>query len=422
MPLYTQQRGLIIVNQFVPVSWDALYEALWLVEFGLIAFVGAYYLFMRSPLATVVPRLDLPLDPDRLKTYLSLSFLGGGTIMVLSAIGLSLFETSALGAVVRLAASQFNIALILLGYQIYQEERPSIKKRLVFYTGLAFAFLIGLTTGMLENAFIPLVSLFLVRWHASQRLPWRWLLVGVVLFIVLNPAKFIFRSLVWSDSSSYSLGTRLSLWTDLASDSTTSLLRPTSASDRGDQVLSALSRFDLIHKFAYVHTMTPQLIPYYNGDTYAYFLVAWIPRLFWQDKPTATSNANERMDVDYQLKYEGQATSIGIGLLPEAYANFGPAGVVFVMALQGLILAFLSTLLNGPNSQGGRAIYLSICIYFLNGIGSSASVMFGAIFQQAVFSAVILRFFASGWGALPTEESTVQHVLPNASVVPPRFP
>ncbi len=401
MPLFTQSNGLIIRGQFVPVSWQALSQSLVLVEIGLVAFIAGYYLFLRSPLARLAPHLDLPFSQQRRTTYVYFSFALGGAVMVLSAAGLDIFQTSWLSAVTRLLSSQFNIALIVLSYQVYEQSKAPWRQRILLYGALVFAFLIGLSTGLIENAFIPVVSVFIVRWQVGRRLPWHWLVAAIALFLVLNPAKFTFRSLVWFGGANYSLGERIGLWSDLAAESAENLIQPTFAGDREDMVLGALSRFDLIHKFAYVRTMTPQIVPYYQGSTYAYFLVAWIPRAIWPDKPTATSDANDRMDVDYQFKYERQSTSIGIGLLPEAYANFGAIGVILVMLIQGAVFGLFTALLNGEASDGGRAIYLSVGVFLLNGIGTSASVMFGAIFQQILASAIILRPFALSWRAAP---------------------
>lgn len=399
LPLYTQPRGLVIFSQFVPVSWTALYETLWLVEAGLIAFMAGYYLFLRSSVSTRMPRLDLPLLENRRATYIRLSLIFGGAIMALSAAGVPLFQLPGLGAVLRLLAGQFYLAMILLGYQVYEQPQAPLGQRLRLYAAAALAFMVGLSTGSIENAFVTLVGLFLVRWHVRGRLPWHWLTAAIVLFIILNPAKFAFRDQVWFGGTDYSLGQRLVLWSDLAADSAESLAHPTFADDREQLVRDTLSRIDLIHKFAYVHTLTPQIIPYYRGTTYSYFLIAWIPRVFWPNKPTATGGANDRMDVDYRLKYEGQSVAVGIGLLPEAYANFGNLGVALIMALQGAVFGLLNAMLNSRASQGGRAIYLSVGVYFLNGIGTSASVMFGAIFQQVLASAILLRPFTSGWRA-----------------------
>jgi hypothetical protein len=401
MPLYIQPRGLTIFSQFVPVSWAALYETLWLVEAGLIAFIAGYYFFLRSPLSAKTPHLDLPFLEKRRMTYIYLSLAFGSIVLALNAAGLALFQVSDLGAVLRLLAGQFYLALILLGYQVYAQSRAPLGQQLLLYAALTLAFLVGLSTGSIENAFVYLVGLFIVRWQARGRLPWPWLAAAVALFIVLNPAKFTFREQVWFGETDYSLGQRIGLWSDLAGDSVDSLVRPAFADDRERAMRGLLSRFDLIHKFTYVHTLTPQVIPYYQGSTYSYFLVALIPRLLWPNKPTATGGANDRMDVDYRLKYEGQSVSVGIGLLPEAYANFGAIGMALVMALQGAVFGLLGALLDGRGSQGGRAIYLSIGVYFLNGIGTSASVMFGAILQQVLASAILMRPFTSGWLALP---------------------
>ena len=74
-----------------------------------------------------------------------------------------------------------------------------------------------------------------------------------------------------------------------------------------------MARFDLIHKFAYVRELTPRYLPYYEGVTYQYMLIGWIPRIFWPDKPVA-SDSNQVVDVDYGFKFRQQTgTNIGIG-------------------------------------------------------------------------------------------------------------
>jgi hypothetical protein len=85
------------------------------------------------------------------------------------------------------------------------------------------------------------------------------------------------------------------------------------------------------------------------------------------------------------------------------------------MALQGIVFALLDATLNGPRSEGGRAIYLAIMAYFLNGIGSSAAVLFGALVQYILASALIMRPFASSWQAVKgasAEQGEVAGLVP----------
>jgi hypothetical protein len=164
-------------------------------------------------------------------------------------------------------------------------------------------------------------------------------------------------------------------------------------------VQDSTGRLDLVHIFARVHGLTPSVIPYYSGRTYSYLAAAWIPRFLWADKPQAES-ASGGTDVDYGLKYPNDtSTSIGLGQPAEAYVNFGAFGVVLILALQGLFYALLDGVFNGPESDGGRAVYLSVMVFFLNGIGTGTAILFGAVIQNMLASALLLKG-ASRWAPL----------------------
>jgi hypothetical protein len=64
------------------------------------------------------------------------------------------------------------------------------------------------------------------------------------------------------------------------------------------------------------------------------------------------------------------------------------------MFLQGAIFAALDVVLNRANSQGGRAVYLTQMVYFLNGIGSSTVMLFGALLQHIIANVLILRYLS----------------------------
>ena len=395
MPVYTQPNSLIIYNAQVPTRWSTVFQVLLYVEFGVVAMVAAYYLVRRSPIARSLPTLDLPLIRERRSLYLWGALAGGGLLALLQVLGGGFLTSPGVGAIIRLITSQFNVAIVLLAYAVYGGEEQGPLARIGLFAAVAFGFLVGLLTGMLEHTLMPMVLVLAVRWHATRRLPWFAILVGFVLYMVLNPAKFQYRQQVWFGGEEYGVSQRLAVWAVAVEDEWST------ASQEAAWELTfrqALARFDLVHKFAYVRDMTPAFVPYYRGQTYAYFLYAWIPRLLWPDKPSA-SEAVDRLDVDYGFKYESQPVTVAMGQLPEAYANFGVLGIGLVMALQGLVFALLDAALNGPRSEGGRAIYLVVMAYFFNGIGTSAAVLFGALAQQILASVLILRPFAYGFRA-----------------------
>jgi hypothetical protein len=412
MPVYTQPNEVNILNQPVLIGWDTVLEVLLYVELGLLAMEVSYYLVRRSRATGWLPRLDLPLAGNRRSVYLWMALLGGGLISLLVALNWEPLRNPALGAIVRLVASQFNVALVLLAYIVYGERERRLSQVATLYAAAAFGFVVGLTTGMLETALMPPLLVLAVRWHATQRLPWLAIVAGMLLFLLLNPAKFQYREEVWYGGGEYGFDDRLRVWGDAVDVTLTDTLQ---YGLWQETARDTLARFDLVHKFAFVRAMTPAYIPYYKGDTYSYFLYSWIPRLLWPDKPLA-SNANLRIDVDYGFKYSWQGSTISIGQLPEAYANFGIVGIAVVMAIQGAIFSVLNSVLNGPQSEGGRAIYLAVMVSFLNGIGSTASMWFGALLQYVLASSILLRPFALGFGGKEKMPEGVGNVSRSAQV------
>lgn len=411
LPVYTQPNHVVVLSNAVPVSWATVLEVLMYVEVGVGALIMGYYIARRLLRTRRFLNLDLPLIPQRRSVYLWGALLGGGLVILLRVLGWEPLASPAFSAIVQLATSQFNVAIVLLAYLAYSKDQRNVRVLLGLYAAVLFAFLTGLTTGMLESALMPLVLLLTVRWHATRRVPWFALLAGFLLFLLLNPAKIEYRREVWYGTQEHSLGERLQIWSEILIEQ----VEDTVNYGTGEETMrDSLARFDLVHKFAYVREMTPVYLPYYRGETYSYFLYSWVPRLLWPNKPFAT-NANDRIDIDYRLRLPWQGANISIGQLPEAYVNFGVIGIGVVMALQGIVFALLNRVLNGPRSEGGRAIYLVVMAYFLNGIGSTAAVLFGALVQYVLASAAILRPFSYGFRAA-TDEPGSGSSLTRASV------
>lgn len=396
-PLYLQPNGVVIHSALVHLPWDGVLRVLLFATAGVSAMIVGYYALRRSMAGRSIPRVDLPMLPAKRSQYILAAAIFGSLTMLLQAVS-GLPALGGLEAILRLIASQFNIAIILLAYQVYTAPTEHRELRTLLYILLGVAVLLGLVNGLLENALIPLILIFVIQWHVTRKLPWRFMIIGVLLFAVLNPVKAEYRSKTWFDpSSSTGITDRLAIWYDLSSQMIQDISSGNALEGIATVFRQSMSRFDLLHKFTYVQELTPSVVPYYGGSTYDYFLYAWIPRFVWPDKPSA-SEANNTVDVDYGFLYDFQTSTanIGIGHLPEAYANFGVPGIVLIMALEGVLFAILGQVLNGPQSVGGRAVYLSIMVYFLNGIGSSTVIIFGALVQIAVVSVLLLRPFAVG--------------------------
>jgi hypothetical protein len=172
---------------------------------------------------------------------------------------------------------------------------------------------------------------------ASKRIPWHIMLPAFGLVAVLHAGKGEMREKYWApDSAALSLTAvpqRMAEWlwtgvTNLASGET------------GGQ--SIVDRASLFWMLLRVERLTPDYIPYLGGETYALLPQMIVPRFINENK-IASLSAVTLLNVRYGFQtFEAtQSTTIGWGLIAEAFANFGNVGVIGVAMYVGLLAGFL---------------------------------------------------------------------------------
>jgi len=397
-PLYLQKNLMIIDSEPSLFTWDETQRTLLLVIAGVLSFILGYYALHFSKFNIRGLQIDLPMTARKRQSFIKLAFAVGFTFVLLKTVGVR-FSTGGFDTFVNQLENLVYVAIVLLGYRVLRGQE-SQGWRVTFYGAVMVAALLGLASGMLELALVPVLLLVIMRWSVTRRAPVALFGVGLCLFVVLSSVKMQFRSQTWGwNGSEKKTGIieKLNLWGDLLQGAVTGTGSGPSQSSE-ETFRSSMSRFDLLHSFVRVQQMTPGDVPFYEGRTYSYLVYGWIPRFLWPNKPIATA-ASVSFAVDYGILSVAQTSSvsIGIGHLPEAYANFGLLGVIGVMALQGMFLAGINTLLNGPHSEGGRAIYLSVMVFFLNGIGSATASLFMTIPLTVIVCGLIMRCFATDW-------------------------
>jgi hypothetical protein len=397
-PVYLQPNSYTVFSNSVPFGWDEALQGLLLVALGVGSMIAGYYAVRRSRLRRRLPHVDLPLDPQRRPRFIVAALVFGAGTYLLQTVHLTPDNSGPLGAAVRIVAAQFSIAIILLAYRLYRRETVGIHWYYLLYGSVALSVALGLATGFLEPVLVPLVLLFVIRWHVTGRFQARWLLVGFVAFVLLQSVKAQYRQAAWQ--SGVSLPSRITLWLELPGQVVQNTFTGDASTNVQTLVRQSMARFDIFHPFEWVHRETPSVVPYYSGASYEYLLYGWIPRAVWPDKPIA-QEGQLRFELDYHILTQSQlfGASIGLGQISEAYANFDWLGILIVLAVQGAFFALLNEVFNGPESDGGRAIYLWIMVTFLNGIGTDTTTIFGSVVQNSLAAAVILRLFSTGWRA-----------------------
>ncbi|MGA2694233.1 MAG: O-antigen polysaccharide polymerase Wzy, partial [Opitutaceae bacterium] len=104
-----------------------------------------------------------------------------------------------------------------------------------------------------------------------------------------------------------------------------------------------LDRTSLIQIMCLVISVTPDKRPYLYGETYAQIPGQFVPRIFWPGKPVGhISTYTLAIYYGLQRVEDTQRTTIGFGLLAEAYANFGFGGVCIVAYVFGALFKKIS--------------------------------------------------------------------------------
>jgi hypothetical protein len=392
IPIFTRDASIELAQGETRLLEDSdVTAALVLAIIGIAALQVGYYLFQRTPLKKAVPVAQLHLNKSKAVICCLLLGIVLPLLFNLRAIIPEEYQLP-LSAILTLLQNQVYVVIGVLGWLVY--GRKASKWYAVWlYALIAVTALHGISTGVLEEALIPIGVLFVVKWLFTRRISLT-VAVGVIgLTLFLSPVKAEYRQQLRLDESSgieVSSLSRASLWIKQAAVYWAETFA--GGRDLEEATSSATSRTDFIHQVAYIHSMTPSEIPYQYGRTYSYFAVALIPRAFWPGKPQAGS-ANGFFAISYGLLTEegAKTTTFGMSLLGEAFINFGWPGVIFVMLIQGLAISILERIFGSQKSgAGGQAVFIAFFVFFLNGIGSSAEILFGNIVQNLLFGYLLL--------------------------------
>jgi hypothetical protein len=149
-----------------------------------------------------------------------------------------------------------------------------------------------------------------------------------------------------------------------------------------DALQPLLTRSSEVKESATVYRNTPSAVPYQYGATYRYLLIALIPRFLWPDKPSV-NDANRFYQLAYGVTQQQDLdhVAIGAGLIPEAYMNFGWAGIPAIMCLAGVILGlFERVFLSRQAGLFASAVGLAYVLQLL-ALNGQAAAYFGGMIQ-----------------------------------------
>lgn len=269
---------------------------------------------------------------------------------------LTAFAGEALRQPLAIAVGVLPLAVYALLVLEYQRGRVTWLWHIIIPAYFLAAVTVGVASGWLGSA-VAIVLITVVAYAMKRRRMPR-LALGVIFVIVLflEPGKQTFRERYWSNAEQAGATTRALDWFSESARMWNTAFSGGSSQAWTDLAMRTVSRLDLLTQTANVLDRTPSMVPYQYGKLYQYFLVTYIPRVLWPEKPSM-NEANRWYQVSYGLTSEERLDSVSIacGFLAEGYINFGWPGLLGIMFSVGIFLAWFERAFLSP----GAGIYMN---------------------------------------------------------------
>jgi hypothetical protein len=255
---------------------------------------------------------------------------------------------------------------------------------------LAVGLVAGIAGGWVGSWVNLLVAAMVAYLWEKGRLPWVAIAIAAAYVLFLEPGKAAFRQTYWNGNPvTASLADRLTVWVGDSASAWSSALAGNGATPV-DLVRHTIMRASLLTQTANVIDKTPSQVAYQKGGTYTYLLAGLVPRLFWQDKPSA-NDANRFYQVSYGLTTASDLStvSIAVGSLAEGYINFGWPGILVVMLLLGVLFDFVErSFLSETSGRFLGALGVVILLQFLI-IESQLGIYLSGILERAGLAVIV---------------------------------
>jgi len=166
--------------------------------------------------------------------------------------------------------------------------------------------------------------------------------------------------------------------------------------DSGTKHSSLLERASLFQLVCYVIDTVPDRTPYLAGETYAYVPPQVIPRFLWPNKPSPNDSV-KTLSVKLGVLSADQAetTSIGYGLITEAYANFGAYGPAILGLLLGWALRKLAKVTSACGTLSGGGILRILALAWCLNAETTMAVWLSSFYQACIAIFFPLLFYKS---------------------------
>lgn len=391
LPLFFQEKQRILAKTLYP-DVEPVSTCLLLVLLAIPAMWFGYQASIYLLKNLSIPKLKLHCETRRLFYY-------GIFLCILSLALSSIKFFSYQGAMNIIASADLGVALLSF---LYYKGDLSKKEKILVAVLVLLLVLNGVASGLTQAILQPVFIWYICRWLTTRKFEISIILIGVAIFVLLQPVKLEYRNNVWFGGfGNLTTVEKVEKFGEIFTNYWF-------FSEKEKKVVeSTYSRTSLLLQTSHVIDWTPDIVPYKYGDTLYFMAVTWVPRFIWPNKPTAQqANIDYALDYGVSTKWGIERTMFGVGHLGDAYMNYGPIGIPIVFFVLGIICYMPVYLLSitkktiyefrTSESQihlASMALLIAVMIKLIY-IGSSISDAYGGIIQLLIVQGIMLTLVA----------------------------
>ncbi len=372
------------------LSDPVMVDAMAVILVGFLTLLAGYY-FLTDRVLRGIPRMRRGLD-DASGVQMGWSMVSLG-ILTIALRGYIPMRFSALGQV----TEELGILGLTMLFYYYLQGRlqgPQGTAIPLLIVGMAIFSISGGGIGpVVQQIVLPLVGTY---WIVRRRFIWKTSILFALIIIPISGVKGQFREVAWADTS-LNVVERSALFFDLINEGFR-----TQDDFYHESFQVTVRRMNMITTLAAVQTLTPSVIPYWGGASYATLYWAVIPRFLYPDKPQKLLGQDFGHRYGLLDKFD-KNTSYNFPQLVEFYANFGFWGVAFGMMIIGLLFRLVYYFVTAPDADPSVTLFAVILLAQLCHIDSDFSLIFGGLILNCLFIVVAFRILRARRIYLPLD-------------------
>jgi len=312
----------------------------------------------------------------------------------MAAVGGWLLLGGGIIGLIRGAVLGFNIlAVFVLSYRYGSRELS--KKEINTFLILLILYLITSTASLLLVGTLSAVLLGTIAFiFGRNQVPWLAIILAAILILPLHYGKSEMRDKYWFGYETlfvqpWEYPVFYSEWIGYSIDYLSK-----KEEERQEEKQDFSERSSLMHLLLMAQDRTPREVPYLDGNTYSIIPQLLVPR-FVNSNKIRSHEGTYRLNIHYglQTREDTLTTTIGWGLLNEAYANFGLLGCTGLAVILGAFYGQITRWSMQTSILSARSLLAVLVMGYAFQTEFSAGVYVAALFQSVISLTVLTLVF-----------------------------